>query len=386
MAIFRRAAAAALLVLAAPAASRAIPAGDLPVVDAGLDALYRGDDLGAIAIFDDAHRRAPDDPVLSLGSATARWWRLENDFAPVGGDEEKDFLAADRRAIDDALRATRGADRADAYLCLGAAYGLRGRLSASRQRWLAAYLDGRRSYMAETRAVALDPNEYDAYLGLGAFDYYAATLSRLLRLFAFTAGSKQRGLAELELAKNGRFSGVAARLLLVGIDWTFEKKPQEAWRILEKLSARYPDSPTMRTMRMIGLFHLRDAEGLQREARDFLRLAEGGAPFYRPLDRAAGHYFLGLGEELAGRYEDALTEERAALALIPPGHRTRGVPMLFIGECEDLLGRRADATASYRAALKEAPFWGVPRYARYLIKHPFRAGANPLPGRNDELD
>ncbi|MFI5345729.1 MAG: hypothetical protein ACHQ51_05075 [Elusimicrobiota bacterium] len=376
--------AAALLL--APAFARAFTPEDQKVIDRGLDSLYRSDYDGAEKAFSDALAARPGDPPMSLGFAVAAWWRMENDFAPPGGPEEARFLAAVKTAIDDAQRAVSAKGDAESSLCLGAAYGLRGRLEAARKQWFKAYRDGRRAYRNAQRAVRLDPGLDDAYLGLGAFDYYSATLSRFVRFFVFTRPDKAKGLAELERAKRGHFSGTAAQLLLVGIDWTFEKKPSEAWAALEELRGRYPDSPLIESMRLIGLFHLRDAAGLEREARSFLAKADGGAPFYRPLDKAAGHYFLGLGEQLAGRCEEAIAQNRAALELIPAGHRTRGLPWLFIGECQDVLGRRGEAVDSYRQALANPPFWGVPRYAKYLLKRPFRAGDNPLPGRNDELE
>ncbi|MBI3553036.1 MAG: hypothetical protein HY077_11025 [Elusimicrobia bacterium] len=379
--------AAATLFLAAAVPARALTDEDQKVVDRGLDALYRGDYDGSERIFDEAVKAHPGDPALSLGYAIAAWWRMENDFAPAGSDEEKRFLGAVARAIEDAERATAKRDDAEALVCLGAAYGLRGRLEAARKHWFKAYRDGRRCYHDEQRALKLDPSLDDAYLGIGTFDYYAATLSRFVRFFVFTKSAhKAKGLAELQRATRGRFSGVAAKLLLVGIDWTFEKSPREAWTILEELRGRFPDSPLIDSMRLIGLFRLNDAEGLKREARKYLENAEKGAPHFRPLDKAAGHYFLGLGEQLSGRYDAALAEEETALRLLPEGHRTRGVPRLFIGECLDLLGRRGEAEAAYRQAIEEPEFWGVQRYAKHLLKHPFRSGDNPLPSRNDELD
>lgn len=375
------------LVLWAAVPARAISPEDEKLVDSGLDALYHSDYDGAQKIFDDAVAARPGDPALSLGAAIAAWWRMENDFAPAGSPEAKSFLDADKRAIDDAKRVADKAKDAEAFTCLGAAYGLRGRYEATQKHWFKAYGDGKRSYKSELSAAKIDPALDDPYLGLGAFDYYSSRLSSFIRFFIFTKnGDKDKGLAELERATHGRFSGVAAQFLLVGIDWTFEKKPEQAWKTLEELRARYPNSPLIEGMRLIGLFHLRDAAGLEREARIFLANAEKPAPFYRPLDKAAGHYFLGLGLQLSGKYDEAIKEDEAALADIPQGHRTRGLPMLFIGECQDLLGRRDEAKATYKRALKEQPFWGVPRYAKFLLSHPFKPDSNPLPARSDELE
>lgn len=380
------AAPAVLLLLLSPAPARAMTPADEAVVQRGLDALYMSDFDGAEKTFQDALRGRPGDPVLSLGRATAAWWRMESDFARPGSPEEGAFVAAVKLAVADAKRARGSPDKAEAYLCLGAAYGLRGRWEAAQHRWFGAYLDGRRAYRNARRAVKLDPELYDAYLGIGAFDYYVATLSSFIRALAFTSGGgREKGLSELQLATRGRFSGAAAKLLLVGIDWTFEKNPQRAWKTLDELHQRYPGSPMIDSMRLIGLFHLRDGAGLKKEARGFLDKVERGAPFFRPADRPAGRYFLGLGEQLSGEYAPALADYEAALKDVPPEHRWRSMLHLFIGECQDLLGRREDAAASYRQALKDPPLWGVPRYARYLLKRPFRPGDNPLPARNDDL-
>lgn len=375
------------LLAAAPA--RAMSADQQKIVEQGMSALYRCDYDGAERSFLEPMQAHPGEPVYSLGYATALWWRMENDFALPGSPEEKRFFDAAEVAIKDAnaaKRSWRGREQGAAYLYLGAAQGLKGRREASQKRWFAAYLDGRRSYKNEKKAVDLDPELYDAYLGIGAFDYYVATLGRFLRTFAFNKGDKARGLSELHLAaQKGEFSRVAAKLLLVGIDWTFEKDPKDAWTVLEDVSKEFPDSPLIRSMRLIGLYHLRDAAKLKKEAREFLARCEANAPFYRPIDRAGALYFLGLGEQISGEPGKAIAQYELAMKDVPEGQRLRGLLMLFIGECLDLQGNRSDAVVLYKKTLKEPPFWGVPRYARYLIKHPFRPTDDPLPPRSAEL-
>jgi tetratricopeptide (TPR) repeat protein len=203
---------------------RALSDADQKTVDQGFDYLYRCDYGAAEKTFLDALDERPHDPAMSLGYAIATWWRMENEFGPAGSPEEQRFLAAVKNAIDDAQHAVDKKDDAEAYVCLGAAYGLRGRLEAARKHWLRAYRDGRKSYKNEQRALELDPTLADAYLGLGAFDYYASRLSHFIQHFIFVKNpDKEQGLAELEKATHGKFSPVAAKLLLVGIDWTFEK-------------------------------------------------------------------------------------------------------------------------------------------------------------------
>ncbi len=373
--------------LAIPGAARAMTPEDQAAVTKGIDALYMCDYDGAEQDFAVLMAQRPGDPVLSLGYATATWWRMENLLALPGSPEEARFTAAVSTAIADASSYARGhAKDPEAYLYLGAAYGLRGRWEAARQKWVRAYFDGRRAYKAERRAVSLDPALDDAYLGLGAFDYYLATLSRIVRFLAFMGGGgKARGLHELALASQGRFSAMAAKLLLVAIDWTFEKKPQEAWQILEDAGKRYPGSPFFAFLRLVGLVRLGDAQGLGEQARRYLDHARAKAPFYRPLDRAIGRGFLGLARQMEGRPQEALVDYERAAQFVPRGQRFCSVLSLFKGESLDLLGRRADARDAYRQALRQPPLWGVQRYAHYLLAHPFRPGDNPLPARSDKI-
>ncbi len=384
----RRLATLLLLLLLAPTGARAMRPEDEKLVQSGLDSLYRSDYDGADRLFAEAVAKEPDNPVAALGVAISAWWRMENDFASPGSAEQKAFKAAVKRSIDVGEKAAHGQTEALADLTLGASYGLRGRAEAAQRHWFAAYLAGRKAYKYGQRAIKLDPELFDAYLGLGAFDYYVATLSRFVQALAFTSGAdKQKGLAELQLAaEKGRFSPVAAKLLLVGMYWTFEKQPQEAWKLLEDLHARYPDSPFIDSMRLIGLYHLRDAAGLQKAARAYLANAEKGAPNFRPIDKTVGRYFLGLGEQLSGDAATALTDYQTALAQLPPDHRSRTLVYLFIGEASDLLGRRDDAVKAYHQAVQGPPFWGVARYARWLLRRPFKAGDDPLPPRSESLE
>lgn len=367
--------------------ARAITPAEEEAAQRGLDALYRNDYSGAEAIFRAGLAADGASPFYPLGYAVAAWWRMESRFALPGSTEEASFRSALDRAIRSAKEAVDKEETGENRLYLATGYGLRGRWRAANQRWFGAYLDGRRAYRNAGKAVRLDPGLHDAYLGIGAFNYYVATLSRAVRALAFASGGdREEGLRQLELAAaRGRFSRVAAKLVLVGIHWTFEKKPQQAWSLLEEIGRQYPDSPMVLAMRLLGRFHLRDAEGLEREAREYLASAEAGRPHFEPIDRAVGRCFIGLARQLAGDPESALREYGAALAEVPANHRWRSVLLLFTGEALDLLDRREEAVASYRDALREPPLWGVARCARHRLRKPFRRGDDPLPDRNTEL-
>ena len=378
---------AACLLLIAANSARAITPEQEAVARKGLDSLYQNDFAGAESAFGDSSRAHPDDPLYSLGAAVAAWWRMESAFALPGSRDEDSFKAAVERAIETGKKAVDRDKSADAHLYLATGFGLRARRRAANRQWFRAYLDGRRAHRYAQKALELDPALIDANLGIGAFDYYVATLSRLVRTLAFaTGGDRSQGLLRLETAAaQGRFSQIPAKLVLVGIYWTFEKKPEEAWRLIEDVTRQYPDSPMVREMRLVGRFQLRDAPGLEKDARAFLASAQSGARYFQPIDRVVGRGFLGLARQLSSDPGSALLEYQAAWDETPPGHRWRSALALFKGEALDLLGRRQEAVSEYERALREAPLWGVHRYARRLLDRPFKAGDDPLPSRGAEL-
>jgi hypothetical protein len=54
--------------------------------------------------------------------------------------------------------------------------GLLARWEAITGHWHAAYRHGRQAFKAQQKAIEINPAQYDAYLGVGIFHYYTATL------------------------------------------------------------------------------------------------------------------------------------------------------------------------------------------------------------------
>ena len=106
---------------------------------------------------------------------------------------------------------------ARALMWLGAAWGYRGRWKVLERSWVAAARLGLKGYRYLQRAVKADPGLYDAYLGLGIYEYYADTMPSVIRLLKalVVRGNKKQGLAYIQTTlEKGKFSKTEAKIFI----------------------------------------------------------------------------------------------------------------------------------------------------------------------------
>ena len=100
------------------------------------------------------------------------------------------------------------------------------------------------------RLLDIEPDFYDAYLTTGVNEYLLGSLPFFVKWFVRmdkVKGSKKQAFKNLELvAQRGRYLGPFAKILL-SIMCLREKQPQRCHRLLQELSADYPENPLMRS-------------------------------------------------------------------------------------------------------------------------------------------
>ena len=133
--------------------------------------------------------------------------------------------------------------KALAYLYEGGAEGLKGRWLVTQKVWVKAYFRGKSGNHFLRKAVELDPELYDAYMGLGIYDYFTDTLPGVQGVLAylFIHGDKDHGLKELQLAiDKGQRARVEAMVFLTEIYMAEEKTPEKAFPLAEALHKEFP--------------------------------------------------------------------------------------------------------------------------------------------------
>lgn len=353
----------------------------------GIDDVYR-------MRFDDAEAEtakaiaiAPDDPHAYLGLAGVAWTRYvyETDQGDDHWIDEYERRTAKAIEIGEKWLKLHPRDP-QGMMVLGAAYGLSSRMQIIRQHWLKGYWQGRTALSLTNAAVKADPKLWDAYLGLGMYDYYSDLYPRFIGVLAkiVLRGNRQRGIDYLKLvAEKGHYSKSNAMILLVEIyteDPYGAKNPKRAVEIMQELRRRYPDSAMMHSAQLVALFSDGRYEDVVRGAREYLKLSKEGR--YNAIEQGKGNVILGCGLWGLKRYDEALVAFREAQKVSFNGKMSRWAVWGSIkaGNLEDSLGRRADALADYKLAMSQPDRWGFYALAKPFTSKPYALGLpNDIP-------
>ncbi|MHB0994988.1 MAG: tetratricopeptide repeat protein [Elusimicrobiales bacterium] len=343
--------------------------------DRGIAQMYRLEFDKAEAEFREIVASAPEDPAGYFALAALAWWRYSQNFDIESSLDavQKDFMVNADKAIELSgrmLKAGRDADQA--YFFMGGAYGLQGRWYALKRSWWRSYTHGRKGRKFLKKCVELNPGIYDAYLGLGIFDYYAATLPGAIGLAAklFVGGDRQRGIEYVKVAKDkGRFFKNEARFFLVEIYSMHENDFKAAYAEVEELKAVDPSNMLFRVGEIMTHIQAEDWQGVLGECEAFL-----GAWQVKPqpgLEQQLAMIYLSAGDALI-----ALKRYDEAVAWLTTGIEKTSFPekgwvtycYLRRAQALDLLGRRAEALPDYRAAAGRPNFWDSRKYAKAGLK------------------
>ncbi len=357
----------------------------------GIDAIYSVDIPEARKNFDEALSKYPDHPYPHFGLAMAKWASLE--YLEDESDPKlyKEYEAMTDKALNVGLAwVKKHPGDANAYMCLGGMYGLSARLAVLQHRWISAYFEGRKAISNTKTALKIDPEMYDAYLGLGLYEYYAGTLSGVVKILAkfFLSGDAKHGIELLTICKEkGYFNSMAAKLMLIEI-YTTTGSPyvnrELAVKWSHELREAYPEHPQMQFVEIVSLYENRQYEDCRKEALEYLHAINDGKPAYRRryLPRiltAMGTTYLV--EKKYDQAEEYFAKAAATLKEDPAAHPARwGVwAIVRLGNVYDLKGLRAKALEYYKEANSYKDEWGFSESIGNYLKKPF--AETQLPGQ-----
>ena len=274
---------------------------------------------------------------------------------------------------------------------LGALYGLRAMFSMRNRNWVTAYFSGRRAINNLEKSLELDPTYYDAYFGLGIYQYFAGTLPSVIKVLAKIVaiqGDPDTGVKQLNLAREkATFTADSAKLILIEVQNTRGSKyydPQKSLEFIRTLRDKYPNNPLMHYVEVICLYETKNYEEVAAKAQYFLDQI-GHNPFYKDIYIARAYTALGTAQMAQGNFEKAreiFEQGRQAVRNQEPS-RWGVWNELRLGQVYDVLGERQKALARYKHVLSFKDKWGFDERAKALIKKPYKVPANgdvgPLP-------
>jgi hypothetical protein len=360
-----------------------VRAQDQPTGDSlsqGLWWLYQLQYTKARELFYEYTKEKPDDPAGYFYKTAADWWQLAQEF-------DQDLPEIKQRLDEDYQMTVKVANtllesaqdpktKGLANLYSGGAEGLMGRWLVTQHQWLHAYFMGKSGHRKLLRALAYDPDLFDAYLGLGIYDYFTDTLPGAQGVLAamFIHGDRKRGLKELQWAiEKGEHSRVEAMMFLIEIYTWEEHAPEKALPLAQQMHQELPESPAMYLAEIMDYYELNQWDKVAECAQDYLTKSEQEIPYYRREGVSPARYCLGVAA-LLGRH-DADTCLKYMNEILADGiTSSRWVTFAYLrlGQVYDLKGDRQKALDYYNKVLERPHFWGSYHEAHAYLNEPYK--------------
>ena len=388
-------AAAGLLMLAAalPASSElTLPPDVMQYATEGINGVYSLDFDTAQKNIERVFKDYPDHPFAHFGNAMIAWSRYEYEYELSDDRQRKVF----EQILDESITGIKRwikqyPEDPNAYMGIGALYGLRAMFTMRNRSWITAYFSGRRAIKNLEKSLELDPTYYDAYFGLGIYQYYAGTLPSVIKILAKIVaikGDPDEGVKQLNLAREkAHFTSDSSKLILIEIQNTRNSKyyaPQKSLEYIRQLRAKYPKNPLMHYVEIICLYETAHYDEVTEQAEAFLKLI-GTDPFYKDIYISRAYTALGTVQMQKGNFEQARTLFEQGQQAIKNQEPSRwGVwNELRLGQVYDVLGEREKAKKQYRYVLSFDDKWGFDDLAKKLLQTPYAVPASrdvgPLP-------
>ena len=245
------------------------------------------------------------------------------------------------------------AQAAEAAFYLGAVYGMQARMHFVEQQYIRALLAARQGSAYLQQCVARAPDWYDAYAGLGTYQYVLSRVPgvwrSLVQQLIGISGDRDKGLQALEQARTaGRLAVPEAGSLLAKIYvLPGEEQYDKAYGILAHLVQRYPHNSDYRYRLALVCAHLGLWECARQISQQLLDDIAQDKPYtpqqWRPLlhYRLAETYVFQRQPQVAAEILRALRTQELNPAL-------RAWVELRLGNVYDLQGERRAAQAWYQ--------------------------------------
>jgi len=340
---------------------------------AALEASYRMDFAGARAELAAAEPWAAEHPLVPFGELLIEWWMVTAAVWEEDAQRSQSMLNAMERSLVAAeARIEAGDPTGEGHLVKGATLGLLGRWHIKNRHWWKSYQIGKDAKEQLQLAIEINPDLYDAYSGIGIYDYFVAKLPGIVRWLAFSGQTADPAdgmrLIELSLAR-GSYTNVGTRAALTLIFLRNELEPARALETVDGLIAEHPESPFFGSLKLIALFDLGRPTELMAEAERQADLLAAGR---YPLSREAQVAFAkGLAYFRAGEWDDAQRAYELAVQRGNPTDPFTTWAKLHLGNIADVRGDRRGARLVYREVKQSLNRWGTKRLAERYLKNRF---------------
>ena len=362
-------------------------------VTVGIDGVYGLDFETAHNSIQKVFSLYPNHPFGHFGNAMIAWARYEYEFETSDDKQRKVF----EKTLDDSIAGIKiwlkdNPQDPNAFMGIGALYGLRAMFAMRNRNWITSYFSGRKAIKNLEKALEIDPTYYDAFFGLGIYQYYAGTLPSVIKILAKIVaikGDPNKGVAYLNLAREkATFTSNSSKLILIDVQNnrrnTRYYAPEKSLQYIREIRKKFPKNPLMHYVEIICLFETGHYDEVLAGGKEFLSLI-GSDKFYKEIYISRAYTAIGTAHMAQGQWQEAknaFEEMQKALAHQEPSRW--GVWNEYrLGQVYDALGEREKAIKQYQKVLSFHDKWGFDEIAQEGLKTPWKAAigkeTGPLP-------
>jgi tetratricopeptide (TPR) repeat protein len=324
----------------------------------GMDYVYKVQFDSAQAIFRNIIKQDPKDPTGYFLLSMNEWWKIYPNRNDESHDEAyRDAVDKTIEACDEKLSANENDEWA--LFIKGGVIGYRGFLNALRDNWLNAVDDGKAGLQLLQRCTEINPNNKDAILGLGIYNYaveYVTDRFPFLKavLFLFPKGNKELGLTQLkDCMENAKFAKVEANVALCYINLSYERNYGESEKQALRFYNLYPQNSVAEK------FLARSYAGLAKWNESYItwksildKIDSNRAGYDKTFLRREALYYLGSSSLRLGKPDDAISYYQQSVDLSKQIEKDKDTPELVfstlgIGMAHDMKGNRPEAIKYY---------------------------------------
>lgn len=325
--------------------------------------------------------RYPSHPAGKFFLGMIEWWQILINIDDESRDEIFIRKMDDVIALCDSLLEVNDND-VGALFFKGGALGFQGRLRANRSSWITAANDGRLALPIVQRAFKLAPRNYDILLGIGIYNYYAATIPerypivKPLMIF-FPSGDKRKGIEQLrEASLHARYAAIEAKYFLLQLYYNYERQFDSAYALATSLFKQFPNNVLFHRYVGRSAFVLSQFAEAEKNFRQILLRCELRQRGYGDFAKREAMYYLAIVEMNKQQYDSALKYfyECDKLCRVLDKEEQSGfmtMTNLYIGMIYDVQKKRSYAIQQYRKVQRMKDFENAHQRAERYLKEPY---------------
>jgi tetratricopeptide (TPR) repeat protein len=264
----------------------------------------------------------------------------------------------------------------------GGALGFQGRLRANRSSWIKAANDGRKALPIVQKAYKIAPDNYDILLGIGIYNYYAATIPAKYPIVKpvmvfFPTGDKQKGIEQLTKAsEKAKFASIEAKYFLLQLSYNYERQYERAFELSTSLLKQFPNNVVFHRYVGRSSFVLSKFGESMTAFSEINDRCDKNYRGYNNFAKREALYYLGMISMNLFNYDEALRYFYQADELSRGMNNDDGASFmtmanLRIGMIFDIQKKRTYAVMQYQKVLQLKKFENSHDLAQQYIKSPY---------------